>query len=53
MAEAHNTKYSVHLGGTKMYKDLRQNFWCNNMKRDIAKYVSKYLTCQRVKAEHQ
>jgi len=26
MAKAHNTKYSVHLGGTKMYRDLRQTF---------------------------
>jgi len=24
--EAHNTRYSVHLGGTKMYRDLRQYF---------------------------
>jgi len=53
MAEAHNTKYSIHSGGTKMYRDLRHNFWWSNMKRDIAEYVSKCLTCQRVKAEHQ
>ena len=34
--EAHNTRYSVHLGGTKMYRDLRQHFWWNNMKKDVA-----------------
>ena len=53
MDEARNTKYSVYLGGTKMYRDLKQTFWWNNMKRDIAEYVSKCLTCQKVKAEHQ
>ena len=26
LEEAHNTRYSVHLGGTKMYRDLRQYF---------------------------
>ena len=36
-----------------MYMDLKELFWWNNMKRDIAKYVSECHTCQRVKAEHQ
>jgi len=26
MAEAHNTRYSIHLGGMKMYRDLKQTF---------------------------
>ena len=51
--EAHNTRYLVHPGGTKMYRDLRQYFWWNNMKKDVAKYVNKCLICQKVKAEHQ
>jgi hypothetical protein len=33
--------------------DLKELFWWNNMKRDIAKYVAECHTCQRVKAEHQ
>nr|GFA36497.1 putative reverse transcriptase domain-containing protein [Tanacetum cinerariifolium] len=36
-----------------MYQDLKQLYWWPNMKADIATYVSKYLTCLRVKAEHQ
>ena len=40
MVEAHNTIYSIHLGGTKMYKDLKHAFWWNNMKKYIAEYVS-------------
>jgi len=36
-----------------MYRDLKQYFWWNNMKKEVAKYVDKYLTCQKVKLEHQ
>jgi len=38
--EAHLSKFSIHPGSTKMYQDLRQNFWWTRMKREIAKYVS-------------
>jgi hypothetical protein len=51
--EAHQTPYSIHPGSTKIYMDLKDVFWWNNMKREIAKYVSECHTCQRVKAEHQ
>nr|GEZ89184.1 hypothetical protein [Tanacetum cinerariifolium] len=37
----------------KMYQDVKKLYWWPNMKADIATYVSKYLTCARVKAEHQ
>jgi hypothetical protein len=50
--EAHLSKFSIHPGSTKMYQDLRQNFWWTRMKREIAKYVSECDTCQRVKASH-
>jgi hypothetical protein len=33
--------------------DLKDVFWWNNMKREIAKYGSECHTCQRVKSEHQ
>jgi len=36
-----------------MYKDLKQHYWWNGMKREIAHHVSRCLTCQQVKAEHQ
>ncbi|GJX83806.1 putative reverse transcriptase domain-containing protein [Tanacetum coccineum] len=53
MHESHKSKYSIHPGSNKMYQDLKQYYWWPNMKADIATYVSKCLTCAKVKAEHQ
>ncbi|GJR68539.1 putative reverse transcriptase domain-containing protein [Tanacetum coccineum] len=53
MDEAHTTQYSVHPGADKMYYDLRDLYWWPGMKRDITDYVSKCLTCSKIKAEHQ
>ena len=46
LEEAHYSRLAVHLGGTKMYKDLKQNYWWSGMKRDIAQYVAQCLVCQ-------
>ncbi|GJZ06461.1 putative reverse transcriptase domain-containing protein, partial [Tanacetum coccineum] len=53
MLESHKSKYSIHPGSDKVYHDLRKLYWWPNMKADIATYVSKCLTCAKVKAEHQ
>ncbi|GJT45649.1 putative reverse transcriptase domain-containing protein [Tanacetum coccineum] len=53
MDEAHKTRYFVHPGADKMYYDLRDMYWWPGMKKEIAIYVSKCLTCAKVKAEHQ
>ncbi|GJZ83028.1 putative reverse transcriptase domain-containing protein [Tanacetum coccineum] len=53
MDEAHKTRYSVHPRADKMYHDLHDMYWWPGMKRDIATFVSKCLTCAKVKAEHQ
>ncbi|XP_076919344.1 uncharacterized protein LOC143580112 [Bidens hawaiensis] len=50
--EAHKLRYSVHPGADKMYTNLRSVFWWPGMKKDIALYVAKCLTCSKVKAEH-
>nr|GEV95091.1 putative reverse transcriptase domain-containing protein [Tanacetum cinerariifolium] len=53
MNEAHATRYSIHTGANKMYYDLRGLYWWPGMKKDIVMYVSKCLTCSKVKSEHQ
>ncbi|GJV78875.1 putative reverse transcriptase domain-containing protein [Tanacetum coccineum] len=53
MDEAHKSKYSVHPGADKMYYDLKDMYWWPGIKKDITMYVSKCLTCLKVKAEHQ
>ena len=51
--ESHNTVFTMHPGGNKMYQDLKQYYWWRGMKRDVIEYLSKCLTCHQVKAEHQ
>ncbi|GKD21463.1 putative reverse transcriptase domain-containing protein, partial [Tanacetum coccineum] len=53
MHESYKSKYSVHPGSDKMYQDMKKLYWWPNMKPDITTYVSKCLTCAKVKAEHQ
>ena len=53
MNEAHNSSYAMHPGSTKMYHNLKSHYWYSGMKKEIAEYVARYLTCQQVKAEHQ
>jgi hypothetical protein len=53
LCEAHESAYSIHPGGNKMYHDLKDTYWWYGMKRDVAKYVALCDTCQRVKAKHQ
>ncbi|GKA67616.1 retrotransposon protein, putative, ty3-gypsy subclass, partial [Tanacetum coccineum] len=39
MTEAHSSPFTIHPGSTKMYRDLKQYFWWNDMKQDVATFV--------------
>jgi hypothetical protein len=49
LCEVHESAYSIHPGGNKMYNDLKATYWWYKMKKDVA--LSD--TYQRVKVEHQ
>ena len=39
--EAHNSVFTMHPKGNKMYQDLKHNYWWKGMKRDVTDSVSK------------
>jgi hypothetical protein len=47
--EAHTSKYSIHPGSTKMYHDLKAQFWWTHMKRKTTRYVAECDTCLRLR----
>jgi hypothetical protein len=53
LREVHESAYSIHPRGNKMYHDLKATYWWYSMNRDVAEYVALCKTCQRVKAKHQ
>ena len=53
LREFHCSRFAVHPGGTKMYHDLRRQYYWRGMKRHVGDFVRRCLTCQQVKAEHQ
>ncbi|XP_028120020.1 uncharacterized protein LOC114317480 [Camellia sinensis] len=53
LKEFHHSGFAIHLGGNKMYQELKRQYGWSGMKKDITQFVSKCLTCQQVKAEHQ
>lgn len=50
--EAHGSLYLIHLRSTKMYHELRDIYWWEGLKRDIAEFVAKCPNRQQVKDEH-
>ena len=51
--EFYCSRFVVHPGGTKMYQDLRRQYYWNGMKGRVGDFVRRCLMCQQVKAEHQ
>ena len=53
MEKAHCSTYVMHLGGTKMYQTIKENYWWSSIKRDIVEFLSRCLVCQQVKTKHR
>nr|GEW55848.1 putative reverse transcriptase domain-containing protein [Tanacetum cinerariifolium] len=53
MHESHKSKYSIHPRLDKMYQDLKKLYCWPKIKAKIVTYVSKCLTCAKVKIEYQ
>ena len=53
LREFHCSRFAVHLGGTKMYQDLRRQYYWSGMKTHVVDFVRQCLTCRPIKAEHQ
>ncbi|XP_020098381.1 uncharacterized protein LOC109717115 [Ananas comosus] len=51
LQEVHQPPYCIHLGGTKMYRDLKVHYLWPGMKKNIGEFVAQCLICQQVKAE--
>ena len=52
LEESHGSHYPIYPVSTKMYYDLRELFWWDTLKNDIAKFVAKFLNSQQMKAIH-
>ena len=53
LEETHSASFAMHPGSTKMYQDLKTSYLWSEMKRDVLKFMTKCMVCQKVKAEHQ
>ena len=51
--EVHKSRFSIQSGEKNMYRYLPPDYWWSFMKRDVAWYVERFLTCRKVKVEHQ
>ena len=45
LREFHCSRFFVHPGGTKMYQDLRRQYYWSAMKRHVGDFVRRCLTC--------
>ena len=53
LREFHCFRLFVHLGGTKMYRDLHRQYYWSGMKKHVGDCIRQCLTCQQVKVENQ
>ena len=52
LREFYYSRFAMHPCGTKMYRDLRRQYYWSGMKRDVGDFVRQCLTSQQIKVEH-
>ena len=52
LEDAHGPRYYINSSSTKMYHDLREFYWWDGLKRDIADFVARCPNFKHVKTEH-
>ena len=45
LSEAHVSPFAMHPGSTKMYRDLKEEYYWVGLKKDVADFVSKCMLC--------
>ena len=53
MDEIHQAPYSGHPGYQKTIATTRKQYFCPEMKNDMAEYISRCMKCKQVKVEHK
>ena len=49
LREFHCSRFSVHPGGTKMYQDLRRQYYWSEMKRHVGDFVRNVSRVSRLR----
>ncbi|XP_017647736.1 uncharacterized protein LOC108487911 [Gossypium arboreum] len=44
LREVHNSPYAMHLGGNKMYQDLRESYWWPGLKRELERVTIEFVS---------
>ena len=52
LREFHYSRFVMHPGDTKMYHDLRRQYYWSRIKKHVGGFVQRCLTCQQIKTEH-
>ena len=53
LEETHIVSHAIHHRTTKIYWTLKSNYWWPFIKKDVAEYVARCLSCQQIKIKHQ
>ncbi|XP_052489844.1 uncharacterized protein LOC128042518 [Gossypium raimondii] len=46
LREVHGSPYTMHPGGNKIYRDIRELYWWPGLKHEVTNFVAHCLTCQ-------